>query len=145
MDAFFDPNVLVASSHASHPQYSRAAVVVEEVIGRRSRGWISVHAIAEVFSALTRMPIRPKIHPADAARVIVDDLLGHFSPVAISVEDYLAALEMMTKSGWTGARIYDALLLRCAEKCGAERIYTFDVAHFRQIAPENLVGKICAP
>jgi predicted nucleic acid-binding protein len=51
----------------------------------------------------------------------------------------------MATGGWIGAKIYDALLLRCAGKCGAERIYTFNLADFRQLAPAGLQGKLCAP
>lgn len=32
---------------------------------------------------------------------------------------------MMASGGWSGAKIYDALLLRCAARCAVERIYTF--------------------
>jgi hypothetical protein len=45
---------------------------------------------------------------------------------------------------WRGGRIYDALHPRCAHKAGADWIYTFNVRHFQQMAPE-LEGKICAP
>jgi hypothetical protein len=39
----------------------------------------------------------------------------------------------------------DALLLRCAAKCAAERIYTFNLGDFRQLAVPSLQSKICAP
>ena len=51
----------------------------------------------------------------------------------------------MVSGGWAGAKIYDALLLRCADRCGAERIYTFNLSDFRQLAPANLQGKLSAP
>jgi predicted nucleic acid-binding protein len=31
---------------------------------------------------------------------------------------------------------YDALLLRCARKCNAQTIYTWNVKHFEAIAPD---------
>lgn len=52
---------------------------------------------------------------------------------------------MMSSAGWPGAKIYDALLLRCAEKCPAQRIYTFNLWDFKQLAPNHLQNKICAP
>jgi hypothetical protein len=51
----------------------------------------------------------------------------------------------MASGGWIGAQIYDALLLRGAVKCAAERIYTFNLGDFKRLAPEPLVEKICAP
>jgi len=51
----------------------------------------------------------------------------------------------MASGGWIGAKIYDALLLRCAAGCAVERIYTFNLGDFKQMAPAGLQEKICAP
>ena len=51
----------------------------------------------------------------------------------------------MQDSGWAGAKIYDALLLACAERSGAERIYTFNLGDFRGLAPAELQARICSP
>jgi hypothetical protein len=51
----------------------------------------------------------------------------------------------MAGGGWVGAKIYDPLLLRCAAKCAAERIYTFNLRDFKQLAPAGLQEIICAP
>jgi hypothetical protein len=37
------------------------------------------------------------------------------------------------------------LLLRCAARCTVERIYTFNLGDFKQLAPASLQGIICAP
>lgn len=54
-------------------------------------------------------------------------------------------MNTVATGGWSGARSYDALLLCCAVNCPAERIYTFNVRDFRQLAPAALQPKICAP
>jgi len=106
---------------------------------------MSAHSVAEVFAALTRLPVQPRIHPVEAARILTENILPHFEIVTTSKQDYLEALSMVTSAGWSGGKIYDALLLRCAAKSGAERIYTFNLADFRQMAPVVLQKKICAP
>lgn len=106
---------------------------------------MSLHSIAEVFAVLTRLPVQPRIHPVEAARIINDNILPYFDVVPIGKEDYLDALNTMASGGWTGAKIYDALLLRCAARCAVERIYTFNLGDFRQLAPAALQEKICAP
>jgi predicted nucleic acid-binding protein len=58
--------------------------------------------------------------------------------------DYVEAAQRMALGEWRGGRIYDALHLRCADKVGADSIYTFNARHFQQMAPD-LEGKICAP
>jgi len=103
------------------------------------------HSIAEIFAALTRLPVQPRIHPAEAARIVTENILPHFQVVPLGKEDYLEALNTMASGAWVGAKIYDALLLRCAARCAVKRIYTFNLGDFRQLAPAGLQEKICAP
>jgi len=81
----------------------------------------------------------------EAARIVTDNLLPHFETVPVSKTDYLGALTVMKDGGWSGAKIYDVLLLGCAAKCSVDRIYTFNLADFRLLAPASLRGKVCAP
>jgi len=106
---------------------------------------MGLHSIAEVLAALTRLPVQPRIHPVEAARIVTDNILPHFEVVSLGKKDYLEALNTMASGGWIGAKIYDALLLRCAGRYAVERLYTFNLGDFRQLAPADLQSKICAP
>jgi predicted nucleic acid-binding protein len=44
----------------------------------------------------------------------------------------------------SGGIIYDALLIACARKIDAERIYTWNVRHFQMVAPD-LAERIVEP
>ncbi len=145
VDIFFDTTVLVAASEQSHPHYARARPTLVRVAAGQDRGFMGQHSIVELFAALMRLAVQPRIHPIEAARIVTDNILPHFEIVSIGTEDYLEALNTMASGGWTGAKIYDALLLRCAARCTAERIYTFNLRDFGQLAPAGLREKICAP
>jgi predicted nucleic acid-binding protein len=142
---FFDTSVLVASSNASHPHFAQASAVVGRVASGKDKGIVSQHSIAELYSALTLMPVIPRIHPLEAARLIRDNILKNFDTVALHKDDYLEALKMVSESGWPGGKIYDALLLCCADRSGAQRIYTFNLKDFKLLAPERVQHMICAP
>jgi predicted nucleic acid-binding protein len=144
MKVFFDTSVLVAACVESHPHYGQARPALLRVTNRKDQGFMSVHSIAETYAALTRVPVQPRIHPAEAARIVTDNILAHFETVPASKKDYIEALKVVRDGGWSGAKIYDALLIGCAARSGAERIYTFNLADFRQLAP-NLERSICAP
>ena len=105
---------------------------------------MSLHSIAEVYTTLTRLTVQPRIHPAEAERMIEENVVANFELLALGKKDYSAALRLIVRGGWGGPRIYDALLITCAIRCAAERIFTFDLSDFRQLAPE-LEDKICAP
>lgn len=145
MTIFFDTSVLVAASESSHSHYVQARPALQRVATGKDTGFISAHSIAELYSALTRIPVQPRIHPTEAARIIDENILPHFDIVPIHKRDYVEAMAVTAKGGWAGGKIYDALLLRCAKMCGAERVYTFNVKDFRQLASEDMRGKICAP
>ena len=44
---------------------------------------MSAHSIAEVYAALTRLPVQPRIHPVEAVRIITDNILPHFEAVTV--------------------------------------------------------------
>jgi predicted nucleic acid-binding protein len=135
LKVFFDTSVLVAASEQSHPHHRQTWPALRRVADRRDHGFMSVHSIAEMYAALTRLPVQPRIQPAQAERIILDNVLPHFEMVTVGVE-YTDALRLVGEGGWGGAKIYDALLLGCANKCCADRIYTFNLTDFRQLAPE---------
>ena len=145
MDIFFDTTVLVAASEQSHPHYTQARPALLRVAAGQDKGFMGQHSIAEMFATLTRLPVQPRIHPVEAARIVTENILPHFELVPLGKEDYLEAMNIMASGGWSGAKIYDALLLRCAARCSVERIYTFNLGDFRQLAPAGLQAKICAP
>jgi predicted nucleic acid-binding protein len=145
VDIFFDTTVLVAASEQSHPHYAQARPALLHAASRQDKGFMGLHSIAEVFAALTRLLVQPRIHPVEAGRIVTDNILPYFEFVSLGKEDYLEALNTTASGGWIGTKIYDALLLRCAARCGIERIYTFNLEDFKQLAPAGLREKICAP
>jgi predicted nucleic acid-binding protein len=55
---FFDTSVLVAASEESHPHYRRAWPALRRVAGGKDLGFMSIHSIAELYAALTRLPVQ---------------------------------------------------------------------------------------
>lgn len=94
---------------------------------------------------LRALPVRPRIQPLEATRIITDGILPHFEALPIGTEDYVAALNLVGNGGWSGAKIYDALLLQCAARCTVDRIYSFNVDDFRQLAAPELREKTSTP
>lgn len=144
MKVFFDTNVLVAASEQNHPHHRPAFDALRRVVAGTDRGFISLHSVAETYAALTRLPVRPRIQPADAARILSETILPHVQTVPISKKDYLYALKTVVDRGLSGAKIYDSLILGCAARTRVDRIYTFNLRDFHDLAPD-LSDRICAP
>jgi predicted nucleic acid-binding protein len=144
MTVFCDTSVLVAACIRQHPHYARARPLLETIAGGREQGVISAHSLAEAFSALTSVPVVPRILPSEAKEIISTNILRHFRLVAMTPEMYERAVEVCAGRGLGGGKVYDALLLECARHSQADRIYTFNLGDFRRLAPD-LAGRMAAP
>jgi predicted nucleic acid-binding protein len=41
--------------------------------------------------------------------------------------------------------VYDALILKCAERAGVETVYTWNTGHFERVAWRAMAGRIRTP
>ena len=144
MTVFCDTSVLVAACIRKHPHYERARPVLEGIAGGKETGVISAHSLAEVFSALTSVPVMPRILPSEARLLIATNIRRHFQLVAVTPEMYERAVEVCVGRGLGGGKVYDALLIECARYSKADRIYTFNLQDYRRLAPD-LAMRMSAP
>ena len=140
----FDTSVLVSGLLEIHENHRDSAAALDSVHGGRSRGVVATHALAETWSTLSGLPVRPPLDPGEVHRLIETVIVGRFEVVPLDAEDYLAVLGEMTRGGFRGRIVYDALHVRAARKTGADEILTYNVRHFRRLAPD-LAGRIRRP
>lgn len=104
---------------------------------------VSNHALAELYATVTALPHLLRLSPAEAM-VAIKGYLKCLTPVSLSSEEYLDALHRVAQLGRISGAVYDALHLACARKINAERIYTWNLKHFRALAPD-LASRIQTP
>ena len=145
MKLYFDTSVLVASAVKGHVHHAPAHSALERLLRDKHRGYVSAHGLAEIYAVLTRAPFVPPVYPSEAWQILEQNILPHFTLVELPSKDYVGLVKECAAQGWTGGRIYDLLQLACAQKASCERIYTFNLQHFRELAPPSLEEKIHAP
>jgi predicted nucleic acid-binding protein len=133
MRAFVDTTVLLAAANADHIHHAPSRKLVLSL--NRRNDACAAHSLAELYSTLTRMPF-PQRRNANQAMFFVADVQARLTPVALTPEEYFAAISEYSAMGVVGGAIYDALIARCALKARAEKIFTWNVRHFRQFGPE---------
>ena len=141
MTAFFDTSVLVAAFEASHPHHLES--IKRLAACQPENSVCSLHTFAELYSSLTALPLRPRISP-DQAALFIQEVRQHLTPVELNSDEYFTTIRDAAARGLTSSKIYDALLLACAAKSDAQVIYTWNLKHFRAIAP-HLADRIQAP
>jgi len=129
----FDSSVLVAGTHDMHPHHRRAIVWIDAVLERRITGMITWHALAEIWSVLTRLPTTARLSPEQALRV-VRRVQGVFQLQPLEPSAYNEALQRCTDRGFASGVVFGALHLVSAERAGADAIVTFNGADFRRLA-----------
>lgn len=144
MKVFLDTSVLVAALVHRHPNHQQAFPILDAVVARELEAYLSTHSLAEAYAVLTRLPLRPSIHPSEARLLLERNVLEQSHLVELDGEDYRTVLASAADNGWRGGVVYDALLLQAATKVNIDRIYTFNVSDFQRLAPQ-LSEKICSP
>jgi predicted nucleic acid-binding protein len=84
---------------------------------------------------MTALPVKPPV-PSEQASLFLQEICQRLTLISLEEQEYLDTVQRAADMGFTSGRVYDALLLRCAAKCQAQAIYTWNLKHFRAIAPE---------
>jgi predicted nucleic acid-binding protein len=141
MKEFFDTSVLVPSFWSEHIHHR--ASIQRLTAAQKNHSACGVHSLAEVYAVMTALPVKPLIPPEQAV-LFIEEICERLTVVALSAEEYPAVIQSVAAAGFSGGRIYDALLLACAAKCKAEIIYTWNLKHFQALAP-HAAAKIRTP
>ncbi|MEQ9235682.1 type II toxin-antitoxin system VapC family toxin [Coleofasciculus sp. E2-BRE-01] len=128
----FDTSVLVAALVVSHPRHGLCFPHLKAAESRQVEGFISTHTLAETYSVLTRLPIQPRLTPAQA-QSITTDISQHLNIIPLFSEDYLAAISRMATINLPGGGIFDALIAQAALKAKVDILLTLNPNHFTRL------------
>ena len=99
---YFDTSVLVPAAVTRHPHNAPALAVLEELVSRKHRGYISAHSLTEVYSVLTRTPFKPPLYPSEAWQIIEEMIPPHMELVTLSPKEYREVVRHCAAGGWAG-------------------------------------------
>ena len=133
MKAAIDTSVLVAAHLATHPSHGEAMDWMNAVAAGRAEGMVTLHALAEVWSVLTKLPIHPRIDPA-SARMVVGEIATIAQVTALTHAMYFQALDRCVSQGARSGAVFDALHLIAAERAGADVVLTLNEKDFVRLA-----------
>lgn len=124
--------MLVAAFEVSHPRHTACLPWLQRAQNQQIYGIIATHTLAEVYSVLTRLPVRPRISPELAQRLITENL-QRFEVIPLATEDYQMAIAQMVNLNLTGGGIYDALIAQAAVKAEVNTLLTLNPDHFTRL------------
>jgi len=137
LKVLFDTSVLVAAMVSGHPRHEAAFPWLRKGIGGEIEWLVCSHTMAELFAVLTRLPLKPRIHPATAWRMIRENMVHNAQIVSLSGTDYKAVLQSQAELGLAGGSVYDALIARAAEKSEVDALLTLNGKDFASVWPKG--------
>lgn len=141
MKGLFDTSVLVPVFYGDHVHHEVS--LARFIQFDKTTGCCGAHSLAEVYSALTRMPGKHRIS-GEQAMLFIGSIRERLSIVALTGEEYADALQSSAGLGIVGGAIYDAMLAHCAIKARAETIYSWNRRHYTQCGSE-VTGRLRTP
>lgn len=128
---FLDTSVLLAGLIDLGPQSARAQAILQGVAEREiAAAGTAWHCCLEFFSLATRLPPQYRLAPADAVRLLQEEVFARMSVSDLPAADRTTMLRMLAQDGVTGGRIYDVHIAEVARATGAKVVVTDNRRHF---------------
>lgn len=129
--AFVDTSVLLAGLIDLGPQ-SRPAQQLMDLVAARSIGKASTawHCCLEFYSVATRLPPEFRLTPADASRLLEEEVLERLIVHDLPPSARLPFLKAAASDAIIGGRLYDAHIADVARVADADVVITDNRRHF---------------
>ncbi len=135
MKTLFDTSVIIAALVEYHPMHARAFPWLKQAKSKKIELIVASHTLAELYAVLSTLPVKPRISPAAAWRLIHENIETIGKVVSLTPAEYSGVIKSLSESGLIGGLVYDALIARVAQKAKVERLLTFNSDHFKRAWP----------
>ena len=139
---FCDTSVLFAASDTAHHHHAASLALVERATPASAS--CAAHSVAELYATLTATPT-PQMRRVSDVLANVEQAARMFKPIALTTAEYLWVVRHIAAVGVRSGQIYDAIILKCAEKAAASIVYTWNPRHFDRVAWATMLAKIQTP
>ena len=137
-----DTTVLFAASDAAHQHHERSLELVTCAEPRTA--FVAAHSLAELYATLSATPGR-KVRRVDQVLQAVAHVARSFAPVTLDLDAYLWVVRHVAGAEARSGQVYDALILKCAERAGVDAVFTWNTVHFMRVAWPGMAERIRTP
>ena len=127
---FLDTSVLLAGLVDFGAPSAAAQQVMLTVAERTAIAGTAWHCCLELYSVATRLPPEFRVAPADAVRLLQEEVFARMTVHDLPADDRRAFLAALAQDRIAGGRVYDAHIADVARAAGASVIVTDNRRHF---------------
>lgn len=137
--AFLDTSVLLSGLIELGPASRSAQEIMTAVAqGRIRRPFTAWHCCLEFFAVATRLPEEFRLSPADAGRLVEEEVFGRFQVLQLPDGARHGFLKSLIQDRVAGGRVYDAHIGEIARRGGATLVVTENLRHVSSLASKEL-------
>lgn len=133
-----DTSILIAGLLSWHERHRDASDLLVELLESGERVVLPLHALAETYSVMTRLPAPHRLSPRDALQILERSLRIRANVVGLDGEEGWHCLGDLVQSSISGGTTYDGLILASARKGQATRIFTLNPSHFERLGVDGI-------
>jgi predicted nucleic acid-binding protein len=137
MKTLFDTSIIVSGIVESHPMHAKCLPWLQRAKTGEVECIVVSHSLAETYAVLTTLPVKPRISPLVAQRLIDTNLQAMARIVPLTIADYWNTIQRMTEMGLSGGTVYDALIAAVARRLSVDKLLTLNADDFRRVWPEG--------
>ena len=133
MKILFDTSVIIAAIIEPHPKHNKALPWLQKARQSEFELVVASHTLAELYAVLTTLPIKPRISPSIAWRLIQENVEQIAKIISLTPLEYKTTIKQLSEKGLFGGIIYDAIIAKVASKAQVNNLLTLNLQHFQKI------------
>jgi predicted nucleic acid-binding protein len=131
LSIFLDTTVLLGGLIDFGPQSAPAQSIMNAIADKRLTGACTAwHCCLECYSVGTRLPPEYRLTPADAVRLLSEEIMARMAVHDLPPAERPGLLALLAEDSIAGGRVYDAHIAEIARAARATVIVTDNRRHF---------------
>jgi predicted nucleic acid-binding protein len=133
-----DTSVIVAGLLSWHAQHEEAAAELIALLSGPDKIVVPLHSLVEAYAVMTRLPPPNRLSPDNALALLEGSFRNSSTLIGLDGDEGWNLLSELSRQSIAGGTSYDALILACARKGGAQRLLTFNRRHFERLESSEI-------
>ena len=133
-----DSSYLIALISDWHGQHARTLRSYMRWLEEHAEILLPLHAVAESFSVLTRLPLPYRLSAQLAQQSLSENFAKHAIVVGLQPQRFWRVMEGLARLGISGGQVYNALIAASASEAHASVLMTWNPKHFIPVTPADL-------
>jgi predicted nucleic acid-binding protein len=130
--------VIISGLLSWHENHKAASAALTDLFEGGDAVVLPLHSLVEAYAVMTRLPPPHRLGAKEALDVLEGSLRSRSNLVGLAAKEGWDFLRELSRRNLVGGTSYDSLILASARKGGAQRLLTFNRAHFERAGTEDI-------